>query len=444
MLMVALKRGDLRTILGFQACQKNGVRESLPVSAAFRGVQECSSKAAGSKEEPSSPYKAFKLVSPKDGFDTQEEEALPPLTRPLKSQLQQLWKIRPLRQRQLDLHPDQMQQVKARTPRTLAWTAACFPRWPGPTRILLATGRQDFLGTTRWFSSPCLFSPFAFLFPFLLPLPCHSSAGVWVRATDRELEGRSWEKNCPPSRSYRRGSWEAAESRSSSNKWLLREEVAERRGVSPQQRKVARPCSPIHPFIIIHPFIHSFANSFGWSLVHWLIYYSLVHCFNDSFSLIHWFNGRFTDSLLHWFVDSLVYWSIDSLINDSLVHWFIGSLLHCFIAPLVHWFIDPLIDSMFDSLIYSLVHWFIQSAVCGFFHVISLASQQPCAHSLVQHFVASASQKLSYRPSSSYSFSFFSKLPPRRVPGTTDITYKQGRVIITVPLLLRALNVVHA
>ena len=91
---------------------------------------------------------------------------------------------------------------------------------------------------------------------FLLPLPCHSSAGVWVRATDRELEGRGLEKNCPPSRSYRRGSWEAAESRSSSNKWLLREEVAERRGVSPQQRKVARPCSPIHPFI--HPSIHSF------------------------------------------------------------------------------------------------------------------------------------------------------------------------------------------
>ena len=91
---------------------------------------------------------------------------------------------------------------------------------------------------------------------FLLPLPCHSSAGVWVRATDRELEGRGLEKNCPPSRSYRRGSWEAAESRSSSNKWLLREEVAERRGVSPQQRKVARPCSPIHPFI--HPSLHSF------------------------------------------------------------------------------------------------------------------------------------------------------------------------------------------
>ena len=117
-------------------------------------------------------------------------------------------------------------------------------------------------------------------------------------------------------------------------------------------------------------------------------------------SLIHWFNGRFTDSLLHWFVDSLVYWSIGSLINDSLVHWFIGSLLHCFIPPLIHCFINPLI------------RWFIQSAVCGFFHVISLASQQPCAHSLVQRFVASASQKLSYIPSSSYSFSFFRNFRP--------------------------------
>jgi hypothetical protein len=65
-----------------------------------------------------------------------------------------------------------MQQVKGRTPRTLAWTAACFPMRPGPTRILLATGRQDFLGTTGWFSSPCLFSPFAFLFPFFFyPYP---------------------------------------------------------------------------------------------------------------------------------------------------------------------------------------------------------------------------------------------------------------------------------
>ena len=82
MLMVTLKRGDLRTILGLQACQKNGVRESLPVSAAFREVQ---ARQLESKEEPSSPYKAFKLFSPKDGFDTQEEEAVPPLTQPRSS-----------------------------------------------------------------------------------------------------------------------------------------------------------------------------------------------------------------------------------------------------------------------------------------------------------------------------------------------------------------------
>ena len=162
----------------------------------------------------------------------------------------------------------------------------------------------------------------------------------------------------------------------------------------------------------------------------------------------HWFIDSMVDSLIHCFIDSLIHWFTDPLIHWLMIHWFTGSSAHCFIASLLRWFIGSLIhwfvDSMFDSLIYSLVHWFIQSAVCGFFHVISLASQQPCAHSLVQHFVASASQKLSYRPSSSYSFSFFSKLPPRPVPGTTDITYKQGRVIITVPLLLRALNVVHA
>ena len=50
-----------------------------------RGLSWSSSKAAGSKEEPSSPYKAFKLFSPKDGFDTQEEEAVPPLTQPRSS-----------------------------------------------------------------------------------------------------------------------------------------------------------------------------------------------------------------------------------------------------------------------------------------------------------------------------------------------------------------------
>jgi len=33
-------------------------------------------------------------------------------------------------------------------------------------------------------------------------------------------------------RSYKRASWEAAQSRSSPDQWLLREEVAERRGAS--------------------------------------------------------------------------------------------------------------------------------------------------------------------------------------------------------------------
>ena len=134
MLMVTLMRGDLRTILGFQACQKNGVRESLPVSAAFRGVQECSSKAAGSKEEPSSPYKTFKLFSPKDGFDTQEEEALPPLTQPLKKSAATALE-----------DPPPTAAAAGPSPRPNAAGESENPKNAGmDTRILLATGRQDF------------------------------------------------------------------------------------------------------------------------------------------------------------------------------------------------------------------------------------------------------------------------------------------------------------
>ena len=71
-------------------------------------------------------------------------------------------------------------------------------------------------------------------------------------------------------RSYTQASWEAAQSTSSTNKWLLREEETERRGASAkrslseevaQQRKVARP--PIHSFI--HPSLHLFVHSFS----HW-------------------------------------------------------------------------------------------------------------------------------------------------------------------------------
>ena len=134
MLMVTLMRGHLRTILGLQACQKNGVRESLPVSAAFRGVQECSSKAAGSKEEPSSPYKTFKLVSPKDGFDTQEEEALPPLTQPLKKSAATALE-----------DPPPTAAAAGPSPRPNAAGESENPKNAGmDTRILLATGRQDF------------------------------------------------------------------------------------------------------------------------------------------------------------------------------------------------------------------------------------------------------------------------------------------------------------
>jgi len=50
--------------------------------------------------------------------------------------------------------------------------------------------------------------------------------------------------------------------------------------------------------------------------------------------------------------------------------------------------------------------------------------------SQLQHFIASASQKLSYRPLISYSYVLFLEVPPLRVPGTTwytPTTFKNGR-----------------
>ena len=98
--------------------------------------------------------------------------------------------------------------------------------------------------------------------------------------------------------------------------------------------------------------------------------------------------------LVQWFMESLIHW-----FNDWFTgHWFTGSLIHGFAGSLIRWLLNSLIHCFIDSL----VHWFIQPAVHGISHVISLASQQPFAHSLMHlttsTLVASASQKLSYRP----------------------------------------------
>ena len=198
-------------------------------------------------------------------------------------------------------------------------------------------------------------------------------------------------------RSYRRASWEAGHSGSSLDKWLLREEVAERRGASAKRslsedalkdKQLTHPS--VHPSIhhaSIHPSCNSFIGSFirsltdsliHWficSLVHWfiesLINWSTIHCFIAS--LVHWFIRSLTSHLLiRWFVDSLTKFT-DSLIHwlvDSLIHWFSGWLIHWFIGSLFGWFIDLLIHRIIDSQIGwftdSLIHWFIVSLVPWF------------------------------------------------------------------------------
>jgi|Cyp1metagenome_2_1107374.scaffolds.fasta_scaffold09406_7 hypothetical protein len=135
---------------------------------------------------------------------------------------------------------------------------------------------------------------------------------------------------------------------------------------------------------------------------------------------------------IHGFADSLIHRFI-----ASLNQWFIGSLICCFIVPLFHWIVDSLVRWftgssicwIVDLSVYwstdSLICWYlgslcIQWAVHGFF--FSLSSQQPSAirwcTSQLQYFITSALQNLSFRPLISYNRFQFSKLPPRRVPGT--------------------------
>jgi hypothetical protein len=168
-------------------------------------------------------------------------------------------------------------------------------------------------------------------------------------------------------------------------------------------------------------------------LVHWFVDW-LVHCFIDSFShcfiaslldcfiasLIHWFIDpllhSFIDSLVHCFVASLLDWSLISLVwthwTEWLIDfgfvliwfrldWLVGSLIRWSIASFRHWFTDSWIRWLNDSW----MHWFIDSfsQLCM---ILSLASQQPCAHLLVRLTTSTLPcfciSKKSYR-SSSYS-----------------------------------------
>ena len=161
--------------------------------------------------------------------------------------------------------------------------------------------------------------------------------------------------------------------------------------------------------------------------------------------MIHWFVGAI-DSLIHWFTDSSFHWLSDSLVSSllsvqwliyllvSLIQWFTGwlvpsfiesvqvsdPLIHCFVGSLSHWFIETLLRCLIDSL----VHCFIRSYCWIFFHFM-LFHLQLNHHLLIcwctsqhQHFIASASQRLSYRPSVSYSHFICSKLLPWHGPGT--------------------------
>jgi hypothetical protein len=105
------------------------------------------------------------------------------------------------------------------------------------------------------------------------------------------------------------------------------------------------------------------------SLFHWFLG-SLIHGFVAE---LHWF--RFIESSTQYFTHSLIHYFI-----ASLIHWFLGSLIGSFIV----WFIDSPLPSFIDSLIHrfigSMIHSVSWAWICS---CHSLASQPPCAHSLM-------------------------------------------------------------
>ena len=149
----------------------------------------------------------------------------------------------------------------------------------------------------------------------------------------------------------------------------------------------------------------------------------------------------FIDSLIHCFIRSLVHWFIDSLL--SLFHSFGDSLIHCLLPSSIHGFIGSLAHSFIDS------NWFIDSfsqpcmdSLMPFHWHLNNHLPICCCTSQPQRFVASASQKLSFGPSSFYSSFFVRNFRPsacRVCPNTFKALGKVCRLhgsIEDVPALL--------
>ena len=183
--------------------------------------------------------------------------------------------------------------------------------------------------------------------------------------------------------------------------------------------------------LMIHLFIYSFIHWIFEALIHWL---TALPWFSDSLlhtaSVIHWFieslGHSLTGSFNHWFKYSLTRCFTGSLSGCTwLHHWFIDLLLHWFIE-FIHWFIDSLAHQFIASFIQSCNDSFMSCR----WHLNNHVLIRWCTSQL-QHFIASASQKL-YRPLISYSHVLFSILPPRRVPGSGWYALKYC-IIVYVP-----------
>ena len=166
-------------------------------------------------------------------------------------------------------------------------------------------------------------------------------------------------------------------------------------------------------------------------------------------SLIRWF----TDSLTQW-LNCKVHWTFEPSCIASLTRWFIESVIHSLIQPFHHWFhsfLDSVLDSTVIDLLFvgesltnrsflepsnhwliglliqrvtgSMMRWFIDSlnrSLIPFIPFIPANSFHVIARFFrcKLHLISFQLTNKSYKQICCYSHVHFSKLPPRRVPGT--------------------------
>ena len=193
-------------------------------------------------------------------------------------------------------------------------------------------------------------------------------------------------------------SWDAAQSRSSPCKWMLREEVfisswGRGRSVKKQLNKQKVAPRSTHPTISIHPSfkscIHSFLHSFIPSFLH-----SFIHSFFHSliYSFIHLFIPSFIQSSTHSFIHSLIQsfgHSVGNAVSQPVIHSAIQPFSHSAIQSFSPSTSQPFSHSCIHSFMHSFIHPSFLASVLPSFLPSFLHSFHFFIHSFIHSFLYS-------------------------------------------------------